>query len=99
MLRFLYKGWLGSLASIAIVLGRKRRALALYEQIAAEFPRDERALATVGNLRMETGDAPGAIHAFETQLGVNPRSAEGWFNLGFIHDRRESNAEAERCFR
>jgi len=99
MLRTLGKWWLVATASTAIVLGRKRRALEIYESIVAAFPRDERGLATVGNLRMELGDAQGAIRAFETLLAVNARNATAWFNLGFIHDRNEANSDAERCFR
>jgi tetratricopeptide (TPR) repeat protein len=48
---------------------------------------------------MELHDRMGAIRAFEALLAVNARNAAAWFNLGFIHDHNETNAEAERCFR
>jgi tetratricopeptide (TPR) repeat protein len=48
---------------------------------------------------MELGDAEGAVRAFEALLAVNPRNAAGWFNLGYIHDQHERNAEAGHCFR
>jgi tetratricopeptide (TPR) repeat protein len=99
MLQLLGKWWLEAIASTAIVLGGKRRALEIYETIVNRHPRDERALATVGNLRMELGDKQGAIRAFEALLAVNARNAAAWFNLGFIHDHNEANADAERCFR
>lgn len=99
MLRLLYKSWLAASASIAVVLGRKRRALEIYEQIVAAFPRDERAHSTVGNLRMELGEPQAAIGAFETLLALNARNADGWFNLGYIHEHCEADADAERCFR
>lgn len=93
------KLWLAVLASTAVILGRKRRALEHYEHIVALDPRDERARNSVGNLRMVLGDTAGAARAFEDLLAVNARNAAAWFNLGFIRDKRDEDAEAERCFR
>lgn len=97
--RWTLKAWLAARASAAVVLGRTRDALACYERIVAFDPDDERARATVGNLRMQLDDAPGAARAFEELLRVNARNAVAWFNLGFIHDKCTEDAEAERCFR
>jgi tetratricopeptide (TPR) repeat protein len=93
------KWWLGAVAATAVIVGGKRRALRCYDRIVALDPRDERARNTVGNLRMELGDAQGAVEAFQQLIGVNPRSATAWFNLGFIHDEHAENDAAERCFR
>ncbi len=30
---------------------------------------------------------------------IDPLAADTWFNLGFLHDKREELGDAERCFR
>jgi len=97
--RFLTKPWLRASASAALVLGMKRHALEAYEQIVAVDPRDVAARATVGTMRMEQGDAIGAIDAFLKLIEVAPDHADSWFNLGFIYEQRDEQAPAERCFR
>ena len=44
--------WLEMMASVAVVPGRKRRALALYERVVEAYPCDELALSTIGNLHI-----------------------------------------------
>jgi predicted Zn-dependent protease len=95
----LYSWWLAALASVAVLFGRKRRALDVYQQIVALRPRDERARSTVGNLQMELGDPRAAVRTFEALTAMSPRYAAGWFNLGFIHDHCNEEAAAERCFK
>lgn len=97
--RFLTKQWLRATASAALLIGLKRHALEAYEQIVAADPRDVAARATVGNMRMEQGDAAGAIDAFLKLTEVAPDHADTWFNLGFIYEQRDEQAPAERCFR
>ena len=99
MSALLSKWWMSGLAATAIVLGRKRRALELYERIVELVPRDSDARSTVGNLKMELGDRRGAIDAFEELLARDARNAGAWFNLGYLYDHGEENAQAERCFK
>jgi len=96
---FMGKLWLRAVAFAALLLGMKRRALEAYEQMVALDPKDIVAHSTVGNLRMEAGDAAGATDAFLRLLEVRPDDADAWFNLGYIYEQRENQAEAERCFR
>jgi len=97
--RFLTKSWLRATASTALLIGRKRHALEVYEQILALDPRDLEARATVGHMRMERGEVAAAIDAFLKLLEVAPGNAEAWFNLGFIYEQRDEQDAAERCFR
>jgi tetratricopeptide (TPR) repeat protein len=87
------------LASIAVLFGRKRRALDLYQEIVELRPRDDRAHSTIGNLQMELGDAQAAKQTFEAVTENFPRNAAAWFNLGFICDHNNEDAAAERCFK
>ncbi|MCS6945654.1 MAG: tetratricopeptide repeat protein [Sutterellaceae bacterium] len=91
--------WQRQRAYFAVLFGQKRVALDAYERLVALKPNDRIALATVGNLRMELGDAAGAAQAFETLLVQYPDDAESWFNLGYIYEHEDKLAEAERCFR
>jgi tetratricopeptide (TPR) repeat protein len=83
----------------ALVFGRRKRALAAYEDITRLDPKDGLAWSTVGNMRMELGDAAGATDAFLRLLEAHPNDADSWFNLGYIYEQREQLGEAERCFR
>jgi Flp pilus assembly protein TadD len=96
---FLSKSWVRAVAFTAVLLGMKQRALEAYEQLVAIDPKDVLARATVGNMRMEQGDAAGATDAFLQLLEIRPDHAETWFNLGYIYEQRDNQAEAERCFR
>ncbi len=96
---FLSKLWLRMSAFAATFLGMKRRALESYESMVAIDPSDIPARVTVGNLRMELGDAAGAADAFTKLLEHKPDHAESWFNLGYVQEQRENLADAERCFR
>ncbi|MCX8003454.1 MAG: tetratricopeptide repeat protein [Burkholderiaceae bacterium] len=91
--------WQRQRAYVAVLFGQKRVALDAYRQLVALNPDDRVALATVGNLLMELGDADGAAQAFESLLARHPQDAESWFNLGYIYEHGERLAEAERCFR
>lgn len=96
---FFSKLWLRMSAFVAIVLGMKRRGLHFYESMVAIDPSDTLARVTVGNLRMELGDAAGAADAFSRLLEHKPDHAESWFNLGYVQEQRDNLVEAERCFR
>lgn len=98
-MKMLFRWWLGVLASVALMLGMKKRALELYRQVAALAPHDERAAATLGTMLMDMGEAAAATDTFLQLLERNPQYADGWFNLGYIYEQRDNAAQAERCFR
>lgn len=99
MMRWLTKWWLNAVANVALFMGRKPRALEVYQQIVRIDPADEVARATVGNLLVELGDVPGAIDQFLLLLEHNPNNADAWFNLGYLYEQRDCLVDAERCFR
>ena len=99
MIVLLTRWWLSSLASVALLIGAKRRALELYREIVAIDPRDVDARATLGNMLAEQGDLAGAVSQFERLVELHPEHADSWFNLGYLLEQRESLADAERCFR
>lgn len=97
--RVLLRWWLAALASVAVFLGAKRRALELYAEIVALDPANVDACATLGNMLAERGELAAAIAQFRRLLDAHPDHADSWFNLGYLHEQHEQLAEAERAFR
>jgi tetratricopeptide (TPR) repeat protein len=97
--RVLARAGLGLVATVHVVLGRRQRALEIYERILELDPRHEATLASAGNLRFEIGDADGAVAIFRRLVAIHPESAEGWFNLGFLLEKRDDLTGAEAAFR
>jgi tetratricopeptide (TPR) repeat protein len=97
--RVMLRWWLGMQAAVALTLGAHAGARGLYERIVRLYPADARALASVGNLRMQAGDSAGAVDAFADLVRRNPDHADAWFNLGYVHEKRGELAPAERCMR
>jgi len=93
------KWWLNRCASLALLFGRQKPASNFYQRILQIDPADEHARAVLGNLYASSGDQTAAIGEFTKLVAQHPRNAEGWFNLGFIHDQRDELSDAERCFR
>lgn len=98
-MKWLLRRYLGVLASIAVVVGMKKRALELYREIAEIAPADARVGITLGAMLMEQGDSAQAIDALLRVIEHNPEYADGWFNLGFVYEQCDNRSEAERCFR
>ncbi len=97
--RVLLRWWLAALASVAVFLGARRRALELYAEIVALDPDNVDARATLGNLLADQGEHAAAIEQFRRLLQAHPEHADSWFNLGYLHERCEQLDEAERAFR
>ena len=71
----------------------------VFREILRIDPADPYARSVLGNLYAKTGDPAAAINEFTELVARHPLHADGWFNLGFIHDQRDELTEAERCFR
>lgn len=95
----LWRWWLTLQGFVASLLGMKRRELELQTRIWKLAPSDGRAGATVATLLVERGRHDEAVAVLEQTLGRTPDYADGWFNLGFIHEQRGDIEAAERCFR
>jgi len=98
MMAILSRMWLAAVAYVALLFGRTRRALDVYQQMVKINPRDHDARATIGNLRMQLGDVDGAIAEFRQLLDFDVDNADAWFNLGYLLETRNELAEAERAF-
>ncbi|MFN7572002.1 MAG: tetratricopeptide repeat protein [Betaproteobacteria bacterium] len=96
---WLERKWLAAQASLAVLLGLKSRAQALYARIVARAPGDLVARATLGNMLMEQGQGEAAIGQFEALLRAHPEHADSWFNLGFIQEKFDRVEAAEQSFR
>jgi tetratricopeptide (TPR) repeat protein len=97
--RMLTTWWLNRKASVAVLFDRKAAAIDDLRRILALQPRDEVTRAALGNLLAETGDTTGAMAEFQTLVQNNPKNAEAWFNLGFLHDQLDDLKPAEDAFR
>ena len=91
--------WLNRRANTALIFKRNQQAVEAYREMLAVDPRNEFALLMIGNLLAEAGDHAKAIAELERLTQLNPKHADAWFNLGFLHDKTDHPVEAERCFR
>ncbi len=91
--------WLNRRANTALIFKRAERAVAAYREMLAVDPRYDYARIMLGNLLSESGDVAGATVELEKLTEVSPDNADGWFNLGFLHDKADRLGDAERCFR
>ncbi len=97
--RWFSKWWLLRRAHTALLFKRDPRAIEVFREILQVDPADTYARSVLGNLYAKAGDQSAAIREFTELVARHPRHADGWFNLGFIHDQRNELTEAERCFR
>jgi len=91
--------WLNRRANTALIFKRNAQAVAAYREMVAIDPSYDFARIMLGNLLMEAGDQQGAARELERLTQVSPANADGWFNLGFLHDKADNVGDAERCFR
>jgi tetratricopeptide (TPR) repeat protein len=91
--------WLHRRANAALIFKRPEQAIQAYREMAAIDPDNEFARIMLGNLLADAGDIDGAVVELERLLESNPDNADAWFNLGFLHDKTDRLADAERCFR
>ena len=83
-----------------LVLGRTARAEAEFSQMLQRWPGDVYALASRAHLRAQSGRFAPAIEDAQALVEAHPqRSAEYWFNLGFLLEATGRAAEAEPAFR
>lgn len=97
--RYALRAWLNTQADVALLFGRKRRALELRQRTLQLNPRDNVARSAVGNLLAQLGDVDTAIDEFRCLVVYDERNADAWFNLGYLLEGRDALDEAERAFR
>jgi len=96
---WLAKFWLRRQVALAVLLGRKRRAIELMQEVLRLDPGDAGSRNDLGNLLVEVGEPAAAVEQFVLLVQRWPENAEAWFNLGYIHESRDDLGNAERCFR
>ena len=79
------------------VFERKASAIEDLRRIVAMNEGNDVARAALGNLLAEAGDTAGAMRSSSRLAHCHPDNAEAWFNLGFLHDKRDNSQEAERA--
>lgn len=82
-----------------LVLGCRRRALAVFEAILATAPHDSYALASQAQVLHQLGEAGEAIKVQRQLCAAHPLQAIAWFNLGFMLQEAGDAQAAEPVFR
>ena len=95
-LRYLGLKWR---AIALLVAGRREAALALFQAMEAEFPRDRYALASLAHLHAQLGDREAGLQLLRQLVALDPDNGAHWFNYGFLLEESERHAEAEAAFR
>ncbi|MCC2676609.1 MAG: Tfp pilus assembly protein PilF-like protein, partial [Ramlibacter sp.] len=71
-------------AMALLVFGQRDAALSLFEQMLAEFPRDDYALASKAHLQAQGGDRATALATMDELLAHHGSVGSHWFNYGFL---------------
>ena len=86
------------LAVVYFRLGLYPRAIAIYEQLRRESPRDTSLLLNLALCYLKTGQPALARRSLEQLVAVNPTHARAWGYLGLACERAGDIAEAQRAF-
>ena len=82
------------LASIYVLSGRERDAIAEMETALGKNPKNEPVLMLKGMIEHQTGDTDAARSTYETLLALNARFAPAANNLAYIYQRDGRTEEA-----
>ncbi len=92
---YLFKYWASSL----IVLGLKKRATEVFEEMLQEYPNDPYVLSSLAYLKTQAGDKAGAITLYKIVVQRSDAPAYSWYNLGFLQEEIGQVEDAEYSFR
>ncbi|GEM_PF-4722108 len=82
----------------AMTDGRQGQVAALLDEAIRIAPECAEARIARGNLRMDTGDLDGSLEDFLAAVRADPRSFEGWYNLGSLYQVRKETDKALEAF-
>lgn len=92
--------WLKWQAMAWLVIGDRRRAALVFDEMLARFPGDPYARMSRAHLRAQAGQKEGALDDYAQLLESHPRhGAAAWFNYGFLLEESGRYDEAEHAFR
>ncbi|TWO72678.1 tetratricopeptide repeat protein [Caenimonas sedimenti] len=95
-LRYLGLKWR---AMALLVFARRQEALAVFEQMRGEFPRDPYVLASIAHLQAQLGNRDAALRGMDRLLEVEPGNGRHWYNHGFMLEEAQEYGRAETAFR
>jgi tetratricopeptide (TPR) repeat protein len=87
------------LATDAGVRGDTAAQKSHLDQLTAAFPRDERALNTLGAYHFGRQEYEQAIAAYEKAIAINPRFSQPYNQMGYAYRFSGHNEEAEKAFK
>jgi len=91
--------WLKWRAIANLVLGREAPALALFDEMLAQWPDDAYGLASRAHLLMQARRVDDALLDSARLVQQRPDDAAAWFNRGFMLEAAERWEEALTAFR
>jgi tetratricopeptide (TPR) repeat protein len=87
------------LATDAGVRGDTAAQKSHIDQLTAAFPRDERALNTLGAYHFGRQEYPQAIAAYEKAIAINPAFSQPYNQMGYAYRFSGRNEDAEKAFK
>ena len=92
--------WLKLVAMVCLTLGRRERALTIFDEMLRCAPKDGYALASQVHLLAQMGRSAQALAMAQSLVQAHPQGSAGhWFNLAFLLDEADRMEEAEAAFR
>jgi tetratricopeptide (TPR) repeat protein len=86
-------------ARALLVLGLRKQAHAVFQQIVEHHPQDVLALNSLGYKELNDHRLIQALGFFERALMLTPDIANAHFNVGFVREALGRSQEAEQAFR
>ncbi|MDX2221972.1 MAG: tetratricopeptide repeat protein [Rhodospirillaceae bacterium] len=80
------------------VAGDLKTAIASYEKVLKQLPRDANVLQLTGTAYLQAGDFSKAEQLLEKSLRFNPGGADAWCNLGLVYTQLKKRRKALRAF-
>ena len=92
--------WLKLVAMASLTLGRRERALQIFNDMLHLVPQDAYALASQVHVLAQLGQKDRAVAVAQALVQAHPEGSAGhWFNLAFLLDEAGRLEEAEAAFR
>jgi tetratricopeptide (TPR) repeat protein len=86
-------------AILLLLAGQPAKAREKFQFMAAQWPRDRYALASLAHVSAQLGDKHAAVHALDRLTRAFADNPAAWFNLGFMLEDMGRHGEGESAFR
>jgi tetratricopeptide (TPR) repeat protein len=98
MMKFLTGWYYKQIAVWAATLGRREVSAEFWLRYAPFVPNDAKPYAAAAHCKSELNRTAEAEALLRKAVEVDPKYAHGWFNLGFMIQKRSDHEEALKCF-